>query len=150
MSGTGDSMRIIAKVISRANSKPKCSGCGKPRPGYDRMPQPREFEFIPIWNIPVALSYTTDVMNAAYEEADCLMLSGETSVGRYPERFVEAIVRIASRIERSGGHGFGLLRLHSHRARLPQALADPRHPRLQAALRLEHRGNHPARQRAPA
>lgn len=49
----------------------------------------------------------TDVMNAAYEEADSLMLSGETSVGRYPERCVEAIVRIASRIERSGGHGFG-------------------------------------------
>ncbi len=49
----------------------------------------------------------TDVMNASYEEADCLMLSGETSVGRYPERCVEAIDRIASRIERSGGHGFG-------------------------------------------
>jgi pyruvate kinase len=49
----------------------------------------------------------TDVMNAAHEEADALMLSGETSVGRYPERCVEAIVRIASRIERSGGHGFG-------------------------------------------
>lgn len=50
----------------------------------------------------------TDVMNAAYEEADCLMLSGETSVGRYPERCVEALVRISSRIERSGGHGFGM------------------------------------------
>ncbi len=49
----------------------------------------------------------TDVMNAAYEEADCLMLSGETSVGRYPERCVEALVRISGRIERSGGHGFG-------------------------------------------
>lgn len=49
----------------------------------------------------------TDVMNASYEEADCLMLSGETSVGRYPERCVEALVRISSRIERSGGHGFG-------------------------------------------
>lgn len=49
----------------------------------------------------------TDVMNAAYEEADSLMLSGETSVGRYPERCVEAIVRIATRIEPSGGHGFG-------------------------------------------
>jgi pyruvate kinase len=50
----------------------------------------------------------TDVMNAGYEEADALMLSGETSVGRYPERCVEAICRITSRIERSGGHGFGL------------------------------------------
>jgi pyruvate kinase len=49
----------------------------------------------------------TDVMNAAYEEADVLMLSGETSVGRYPERCVEALVRISTRIERTGGQGFG-------------------------------------------
>ncbi|MFU8893759.1 MAG: pyruvate kinase [Luteolibacter sp.] len=49
----------------------------------------------------------TDVMNASYEEADALMLSGETSVGRYPERCVDAMDRIARRIERSGGHGFG-------------------------------------------
>lgn len=49
----------------------------------------------------------TDVMNAAYEEADALMLSGETSVGRYPERCVEALVRISTRMERSGGQGFG-------------------------------------------
>jgi pyruvate kinase len=49
----------------------------------------------------------TDVMNAAYEEADALMLSGETSMGRYPVRCVEALVRISTRIERSGGHGFG-------------------------------------------
>lgn len=49
----------------------------------------------------------TDVMNATYEEADALMLSGETSVGRYPLRCVEALVRIANRMERSGGQGFG-------------------------------------------
>ncbi|MGA0900533.1 MAG: pyruvate kinase [Luteolibacter sp.] len=49
----------------------------------------------------------TDVMNASYEEADALMLSGETSVGRYPLRCVEALVRISTRMERSGGHGYG-------------------------------------------
>lgn len=49
----------------------------------------------------------TDVMNASYEEADALMLSGETSVGRYPLRCVDALVRIASRMERAGGQGFG-------------------------------------------
>jgi pyruvate kinase len=49
----------------------------------------------------------TDVMNAAHEEADALMLSGETSVGRYPERCVDALVRISTRIERAGGQGFG-------------------------------------------
>ncbi len=58
MSGNGDKARIIAEIIPRANSRPRCSGCGKPRPGYDRMPRPREFEFIPVWNIPVSLSYT--------------------------------------------------------------------------------------------
>ena len=49
----------------------------------------------------------TDVMNAASEEADALMLSGETSVGRYPERCVDALARITTRIERTGGLGFG-------------------------------------------
>jgi len=63
LSGSGDSMRIIATVIPRANGKPRCSGCGKPRPGYDRMSPPREFEFIPIWNIPVSLSYTMRRVN---------------------------------------------------------------------------------------
>jgi pyruvate kinase len=49
----------------------------------------------------------TDVSNATFEEADALMLSGETSVGAYPIRCMEAFVRIASRIERSGGLGYG-------------------------------------------
>jgi pyruvate kinase len=49
----------------------------------------------------------TDVANAAYEEADCLMLSGETSVGLHPLRCVEALVRISMRIERTGGLGYG-------------------------------------------
>ena len=70
----------------------------------------------------------TDVMNAAYEEADALMLSGETSVGRYPERCVEALVRISTRMERSGGHGFGqttLLREERQKvARAAVTLAD--------------------------
>ena len=49
----------------------------------------------------------TDVANATYEEADALMLSGETSVGAYPLRCMEALVRISARIERSGGLGYG-------------------------------------------
>ncbi len=48
----------------------------------------------------------TDVANAVYEEADAIMLSGETSVGRYPVEAVEALVRISKRIELSGGLGF--------------------------------------------
>lgn len=56
-------MRITAHVIPRANGKPKCSGCGVSRPGYDHMSDPRRFEFIPVWNIPVSLSYTMRRVN---------------------------------------------------------------------------------------
>ena len=50
--------RIIAEVQPRRGSKPQCSGCGKRSAGYDRMPTPRLFEFIAIFNIPVFLQYT--------------------------------------------------------------------------------------------
>lgn len=48
----------------------------------------------------------TDVSNAVYEETDCIMLSGETSVGAYPEKCIETFDTIARRTERSGGAGF--------------------------------------------
>ncbi|MBL4583134.1 MAG: pyruvate kinase [Pseudomonadales bacterium] len=37
----------------------------------------------------------TDVANAVYEEADAVMLSGETTVGKYPLKAIEALDRIA-------------------------------------------------------
>ncbi|MCJ8329363.1 MAG: pyruvate kinase [Lentisphaeria bacterium] len=45
----------------------------------------------------------TDVANAIYEQCDAIMLSGETSIGKYPEKCVEVMDRMARRIERSGG-----------------------------------------------
>src|SRR5687768_9684777 len=48
----------------------------------------------------------TDVANAVFEQADAIMLSGETSVGKYPVKCVEVFDRIAERIERSGGANF--------------------------------------------
>jgi len=48
----------------------------------------------------------TDTANAVYEQADAIMLSGETSVGRYPLKCVEIMNRIAARIEQSGGAGY--------------------------------------------
>lgn len=41
----------------------------------------------------------TDIANAIREQADCVMLSGETTVGKYPVECVETIQRIANRIE---------------------------------------------------
>jgi pyruvate kinase len=48
----------------------------------------------------------TDVANAVFEQTDALMLSGETSIGRYPVECVEVLRRVAMRIERSGGAGY--------------------------------------------
>jgi len=49
----------------------------------------------------------TDVANAVFEQADAIMLSGETSMGRYPVECVLVFDRVARRIERSGGAGYG-------------------------------------------
>lgn len=48
----------------------------------------------------------TDVANAVFEEADAIMLSGETTVGKYPLKCIEVFDRIAKRIERSGSAQF--------------------------------------------
>jgi len=41
----------------------------------------------------------TDVANAVYEQADCVMLSGETTVGKYPLDCLRVINSIAKRVE---------------------------------------------------
>lgn len=41
----------------------------------------------------------TDVANGVFDGADCIMLSGETSVGKYPIKVVETIDRIIRRTE---------------------------------------------------
>ncbi len=41
----------------------------------------------------------TDVSNAVFENADAIMLSGETSVGRYPLACIDVLKRVAHRVE---------------------------------------------------
>jgi transposase len=40
-------LAIEVEVQPRANSRPRCSGCGRRRPGYDRLSE-RRFEFVPL------------------------------------------------------------------------------------------------------
>ncbi len=48
----------------------------------------------------------TDVANAVFEQADAVMLSGETTVGKYPVECVRVLDKVARRIERSGSGNF--------------------------------------------
>ncbi|MGD9660957.1 MAG: pyruvate kinase [Porticoccaceae bacterium] len=48
----------------------------------------------------------TDVANAVYEEADAIMLSGETTIGKYPVKCVEVLDKIARATENSRGLRF--------------------------------------------
>ena len=48
----------------------------------------------------------TDVANAVFEQADAIMLSGETTVGKYPVECVKILDRVARRIATSGGAGY--------------------------------------------
>ncbi|MBL8018211.1 MAG: pyruvate kinase, partial [Leptospirales bacterium] len=45
----------------------------------------------------------TDVANAVFEQADALMLSGETAMGAHPLKCVEMLDRIARRMEKESG-----------------------------------------------
>ena len=59
---TSEQPRIEALIRPRSNSKPRCSSCSKPCPGYDSLDQ-RRFVFIPLWYIPVVLLYTMRRVN---------------------------------------------------------------------------------------
>ncbi|HMB03422.1 MAG TPA: ISL3 family transposase [Isosphaeraceae bacterium] len=57
MSDTPGGPTIEVVIEPRANSRPVCSGCGQKRRGYDRQPQPRRFQFIPLWGMTVSFLY---------------------------------------------------------------------------------------------
>ena len=48
--------RLVIEIRERRGSKGLCSRCGKPAPGYDRLPV-RCFEFIPLWGLRCFLEY---------------------------------------------------------------------------------------------
>jgi len=51
-----EGLALEVPIKPRANGRPLCSGCGRARPGYDRLPQ-RAYAFVPLWGIAVALLY---------------------------------------------------------------------------------------------
>ena len=67
----------------------------------------------------------TDVANAVYEEADAIMLSGETTIGRYPTKCVNILDRIARSTESSRGLQFSdNLTLENDKQHIARAAVD--------------------------
>lgn len=52
----GGRPRLLVDIRARKGSKPVCSGCDKPGPGYDTQ-RLRYFEFVPLWGILVFFAY---------------------------------------------------------------------------------------------
>lgn len=51
-----DEGAIEIPIRARANGRPRCSGCGRRRPGYDRLPE-RRYQFVPFWGLAVFFVY---------------------------------------------------------------------------------------------
>ncbi len=49
-------LAVEVEIRPRANSRPICSGCDRPGPGYDALPE-RSFEFVPLWGLLVFFLY---------------------------------------------------------------------------------------------
>jgi transposase len=47
---------LEVEVHARKNGRAICSGCGRRKPGYDRLPE-RRFQFVPLWGITVYFLY---------------------------------------------------------------------------------------------
>src|ERR1039457_3279054 len=87
----------------------------------------------------------TDVANAIYEETDAIMLSGETTVGKYPLKCIEVFDKIATRIERSGSAQFhDLAELSSARQKLVKSAVVMANELKAAALLVFTRHGHMA------
>lgn len=52
----GEVPALEVELQPRSNSKGVCPGCGRERPGYDRLPA-RRFEFVPLWGMKVFFRY---------------------------------------------------------------------------------------------
>lgn len=64
----------------------------------------------------------TDVANAVLELADCVMLSGETTTGKYPVACVQTLNRIISQVESQAGRGHNQqLKLRTAKAKVCRA-----------------------------
>jgi len=54
----GKHKAVVVNIRARKNGQGLCSVCGTPGPTYDHIKGHRQFEFVPLWNIPVYFHYS--------------------------------------------------------------------------------------------
>jgi transposase len=54
--GRSSGLVLEVDIYPHARNRPRCSGCGRRGPQYDRLP-PRQCEFVPLWGIAVFFLY---------------------------------------------------------------------------------------------
>lgn len=69
---------IEFELTPRSNSQAVCSGCGKKRPGYDRL-ESRRFEYVPLWAIGVFFVYAMRRVNCPECGMFFVQFSGSSS-----------------------------------------------------------------------
>ncbi len=83
------SVPLIQKNITR-----RCQNAGKPVIIATQMLQSMVDSPVP------TRAEVSDVANAIFDSADCVMLSAETAIGRFPEHALRMIARVGERTER--------------------------------------------------
>ncbi|MCA8995414.1 MAG: hypothetical protein KDA80_00440 [Planctomycetaceae bacterium] len=53
-----DGKTIEVESRPRKGNRPVCSGCGRAGATYDHQLKPRQFQFVPLWQIAVVFVYT--------------------------------------------------------------------------------------------
>jgi hypothetical protein len=62
-----DKKSIEVDVRARVGSAAVCSGCHRPAPGYDHLPE-RRFEIIPLWGFLVSWKETAELFHTSWDK----------------------------------------------------------------------------------
>ena len=85
-----DKKQIIVQLRARVNSKALCSGCEKPGPGYDRLPE-KQVQFVPFWGFQVFFNYAmrrVDCKNCGIKVESVPWASGKQTVTHHYAKYL--------------------------------------------------------------
>jgi transposase len=88
---------IEVDIEPRANGRAICSGCGKKRPGYDRLAA-RRLEFVPLWNMAVFFAYAVRRVECPDCGVTVERVPWATGTGHLPTSFCWLLARWTKRL----------------------------------------------------